>query len=185
MNIKGTMSEKNVMAAFAGESQARNRYTYFARQAREEGNLSAAELFEKMADNEKEHAKVWFKILNGDISDTASNLERAANGENMEWQSMYPAFAEKAREEGFEMLAAMFDRIGAIENDHARRFLEELIKSKNMDTNMDTKDDSSLNITLQQDNNVVKYCCVFCGNIEDSPLQTCSVCGATDSFEKI
>ncbi len=117
----GTQTEKNLEAAFAGESQARNKYTYFASQAKKEGYEQIAELFLKTADNEKEHAKLWFKELNG-IGDTAENLGAAADGENFEWTDMYEGFAKTAEEEGFKGLAAKFRMVAAIEKRHEERY---------------------------------------------------------------
>ncbi|MBO4572274.1 MAG: rubrerythrin family protein [Clostridia bacterium] len=117
----GTMTEKNLEAAFAGESQARNKYTYFASKAKKEGYEQIADLFLKTADNEKEHAKMWFKELNG-IGDTAENLAAAADGENYEWTDMYEDFAKTAEKEGFTELAAKFRAVAAIEKRHEERY---------------------------------------------------------------
>ena len=117
----GTQTEKNLEAAFAGESQARNKYTYFASKAKKEGYEQIAALFLKTADNEKEHAKMWFKELNG-IGDTKDNLEAAANGENFEWTDMYEGFAKTAEEEGFAELAEKFRGVAAIEKAHEERY---------------------------------------------------------------
>ena len=117
----GTQTEKNLMAAFAGESEARNKYTYFASKAKKEGYEQIAALFLKTADNEKEHAKLWFKELNG-IGDTAENLLSAAEGENYEWTDMYEAFAKNAEEEGFTALAKRFRMVAAIEKRHEERY---------------------------------------------------------------
>ena len=122
----GTQTEKNLEAAFAGESQARNKYTYFASKAKKEGYEQIAELFLKTADNEKEHAKMWFKELNG-IGDTAANLAAAADGENYEWTDMYEGFAKTAEEEGFAELAAKFRMVAAIEKRHEERYRALLI----------------------------------------------------------
>ena len=118
---KGTQTEKNLMAAFAGESEARNKYTYFASKAKKEGYEQIAALFLKTADNEKEHAKLWFKELNG-IGDTAENLLSAAEGENYEWTDMYDGFAKTADEEGFHALAQRFRLVAAIEKHHEERY---------------------------------------------------------------
>ena len=124
MELKGSKTEKNLMAAFAGESQARNKYTYFASKARKEGYVQIANLFEETANNEKEHAKIWFKLLNGgEIKDTASNLEAATGGENYEYTDMYPTFAKEAREEGFTQIATLFEMVAAIEKTHEERYL--------------------------------------------------------------
>ena len=121
MNLKGTKTEQNLMAAFAGESQARNKYTYFASVAKKEGYEQIAEIFLKTADNEKEHAKLWFKAL-GELGDTAKNLAAAAEGENYEWTEMYESFAKDAEEEGFTALAAQFRKVAAIEKTHEERY---------------------------------------------------------------
>ena len=121
MELKGSKTEKNLMEAFAGESQARNKYTYFASVAKREGYEQLAAIFLKTAENEKEHAKLWFKELGG-IGDTAANLEAAADGENYEWTDMYDRFAREAEEEGFTALAARFRMVGAIEKAHEERY---------------------------------------------------------------
>ncbi len=122
-DLKGTRTEQNLMTAFAGESQARNKYTYFASKARKEGYVQIARIFEETADNEKEHAKLWFKLLEGgSVKDTASNLKAAAEGENFEWTDMYAGFAKEAREEGFDEIAALFEGVGAIEKEHEERY---------------------------------------------------------------
>ena len=117
----GTQTEKNLMAAFSGESEARNKYTYFASKAKKEGFEQIAALFQKTADNEKEHAKMWFKELNG-LGDTAENLLSAAEGENYEWTDMYAGFAETAEAEGFKELAAKFRMVAEIEKHHEERY---------------------------------------------------------------
>ena len=117
----GTQTEKNLMAAFSGESEARNKYTYFASKAKKEGFEQIAALFQKTADNEKEHAKMWFKELNG-LGDTAENLLSAAEGENYEWTDMYSGFADTAEKEGFKELAAKFRAVAAIEKHHEERY---------------------------------------------------------------
>jgi len=123
MELKGSRTEANLMAAFAGESQARNKYTYFASKARKEGYVQIAEIFEETANNEKEHAKLWFKELNGgEIPDTIANLTAAAEGENYEWTDMYVEFAKVAREEGFTRIAALFEMVGKIEKVHEERY---------------------------------------------------------------
>ena len=121
MELKGSKTEKNLMAAFAGESQARNKYTYFASVAKKEGYEQIAAIFQKTADNEKEHAKLWFKAL-GELGDTAQNLLAAAEGENYEWTDMYDTFAKEAEEEGFTVLAAKFRMVAAIEKSHEERY---------------------------------------------------------------
>ncbi len=121
MELKGSKTEKNLLTAFAGESQARNKYTYFASVAKKEGYEQIAAIFEETANNEKEHAKMWFKAL-GELKDTAQNLEAAAAGENYEWTDMYDTFAKEAEEEGFTKLAAQFRGVAAIEKIHEERY---------------------------------------------------------------
>ena len=121
MELKGSKTEQNLRDAFAGESQARNKYTYFASKAKKEGYVQISNLFLETADNEKEHAKIWFKLLGG-IGTTAENLLAAAEGENFEWTDMYAKFAREAREEGFDDIAALFDGVGAIEKEHEERY---------------------------------------------------------------
>ncbi len=121
MELKGSKTEQNLRDAFAGESQARNKYTYFASKAKKDGYEQIASLFLETADNEKEHAKIWFKLLGG-IGTTAENLLAAAEGENFEWTDMYARFAKEAREEGFEDIAQLFEGVGAIEKEHEERY---------------------------------------------------------------
>ena len=123
MDLKGTKTEKNLMEAFAGESQARNKYTYFASVAKKEGYEQIAALFEETAQNEKEHAKMWFKELGG-IGNTAENLKAAAEGENYEWTDMYAGFAKTAKEEGVDRIAYLFEEVGKIEKEHEERYLK-------------------------------------------------------------
>lgn len=120
--LKGTRTEANLMAAFAGESEARNKYTFYASKAKKEGYEQIAALFLETANNEKEHAKIWFKLLHGGIQDTAANLLDAAEGENYEWTDMYATFAKEAREEGFDDIARLFDGVAAIEKEHEERY---------------------------------------------------------------
>ena len=121
-DLKGSKTEKNLMDAFAGESQARNKYTYFASKAKKEGYEQIAAIFQETADNEKEHAKMWFKLLNNGVPTTAENLKAAADGENYEWTDMYDRFAKEAREEGFDKIADMFEGVGKIEKEHEERY---------------------------------------------------------------
>ena len=124
MNIKGTKTEQNLMTAFSGESQARCKYTYYASAAKKEGYEQIAAIFEETANNEKEHAKMWFKLLHdGKVPDTATNLKDAAAGENYEWTDMYATFAKEAREEGFASIAHLFEEVGKIEKEHEERYL--------------------------------------------------------------
>lgn len=123
MNLKGTKTEKNLQEAFAGESMARNKYTYFASKAKKEGYVQIAAIFEETAGNEKEHAKMWYKYLNGGaVGSTVENLTAAAEGENFEWTDMYDRMAREAREEGFDEIAKKFEMVGAIEKEHEARY---------------------------------------------------------------
>ena len=129
MELKGSRTEENLKTAFAGESQARNKYTYFASKAKKDGYEQIAAIFEETANNEKEHAKMWFKELNGGaIPDTLDNLNAAADGENYEWTDMYDEFAKVAKEEGFDRIAKLFEAVGKIEKEHEERY-RKLIKN--------------------------------------------------------
>ena len=120
--LKGTRTEAHLQTAFVGESMARNKYTFFASKAKKDGYVQIAKIFEETAANEKEHAKIWFKLLNGGIDNTAANLKAAAEGENYEWTDMYATFAKEAREEGFDHIADLFEMVGAIEKEHEERY---------------------------------------------------------------
>ena len=123
MELKGTKTEQNLMTAFAGESQARNKYTYYASKAKKDGYEQVAAIFEETANNEKEHAKIWFKLLHeGTIPSTIDNLKDAADGENYEWTDMYDGFAKTAKEEGFDHIAYLFTEVGKIEKEHEERY---------------------------------------------------------------
>ncbi len=125
MELKGSKTEQNLMTAFAGESQARNKYTYFASKAKKEGYEQIAAIFQETADNEKEHAKIWFKLLNGgEVPSTIENLKAAAQGENYEWTDMYDKMAKEAKEEGFDRIAYLFEAVGKIEKEHEERYLK-------------------------------------------------------------
>jgi len=142
MELKGSKTEQNLMTAFAGESQARNKYTYYASKAKKDGYEQIAALFEETANNEKEHAKMWFKELHGgEVPDTVTNLNDAADGENYEWTDMYEEFAKTAEEEGFKAIAAKFRAVGEIEKHHEERYRkllknieDEVVFSKDEDT---------------------------------------------------
>lgn len=130
--LKGSKTEQNLWAAFAGESQARNKYTYYASKAKKDGYVQIAKIFEETANNEKEHAKIWFKLLHGgDLPSTPENLVDAANGENYEWTDMYAGFAKEAREEGFDKIALLFDMVGKIEKEHEERYRKLLANIEN------------------------------------------------------
>jgi len=164
-NLKGTKTEKNLMEAFAGESQARNKYTYFASKARKEGFEQIAAIFEETAGNEKEHAEIWFKLLcGGEIPSTADNLKAAAAGEHGEWTDMYKRMAADATEEGFKDIAYLFSSVGAIEKEHEERYNKLL---KNVESNaVFTKTEKAV------------WICRNCGHIVDSEKapEKCPVC---------
>jgi rubrerythrin len=173
-NIKGTQTEKNLQAAFAGESQARNKYTYFASKARKDGFQQIANLFEETANNEKEHAKIWFKMLEGgDIKDTEENLQAAADGENYEWTDMYDGFAKTAKEEGFTRIAALFEMVGKIEKTHEERYLALLQNVKD-------------GVVFSRDNDMV-WQCSNCGHIVIGPKapEVCPVCAHPQAYFQI
>lgn len=189
MNIKGTESEQNLKSAFSGESQARNKYTYYADAARLAGQDDIAELFLKMANNEREHARVWFRLLHEDAGEVADSLIDAASGENYEWKSMYPGFATKAKEEGLDVLADLFERVAAIESDHERAFLEAVIALKSQNRNIyESTPHSDTDISRQLEAHKNKpsgpYRCMLCGATADSCLDVCPLCGAIGSFER-
>ena len=129
-NLKGSKTEANLQTAFAGESMARNKYTYYASKAKKDGYVQISKIFEETANNEKEHAKIWFKLLEG-IGSTAENLKAAAAGENYEWTDMYATFAKEAHEEGFEDIAFLFEQVGKIEKEHEARYLKLLNNVEN------------------------------------------------------
>ena len=172
--LKGTKTEKNLQEAFAGESQARNKYTYFASKARKDGYEQIADLFEETARNEKEHAKLWFKYLEGgDIKDTASNLEAAAAGENYEWTDMYDRMAKEAEEEGFKEIAAKFRMVAAIEKAHEERYRKLL--GNVQEEKVFSKDGDAI------------WQCANCGHIvigKKAP-KICPVCNHAQSFFQI
>ena len=131
MELKGSKTEQNLQTAFAGESQAHTKYLYFASKAKKDGYVQIANIFEETAKNEKEHAKIWFKLLHdGEIPDTPANLEAAASGENFEWTDMYAEFAKTAKEEGFAQIAFLFEKVGAIEKTHEERYRKLLANIK-------------------------------------------------------
>ena len=172
MELKGSKTEANLWKAFAGESMARNKYTYFASKAKKEGYEQIAAIFEETAGNEKEHAKLWFKELNG-IGDTAANLKAAAAGENEEWTQMYKEMADTAREEGFAKLAFLFEGVGKIEKEHEERYLTLL---KNLEEGQ-----------VFQRGDVYVWKCRNCGHIhvgKEAP-GVCPICAHPQSFFEI
>lgn len=172
MELKGSKTEKNLLAAFAGESQARNKYSYFASQAKKEGYEQIAAIFQETADNEKEHAKKEFKFLKG-IGDTKANLLAAAEGENHEWTSMYPEFAKVAREEGFTKIAKVFEEIAKVEKEHEKRYKKLL---KNLEEGKVFKKD-----------NPVMWKCRNCGYIYEGtePPKICPACDHPQSYYEL
>ena len=170
-DIKGTKTEQNLQTAFAGESQARNKYTYYASKAKKEGYVQIANIFEETAGNEKEHAKMWFKLLNGgSIPDTITNLKDAAAGENYEWTDMYDTFAKEAREEGFDDIAFLFEEVGKIEKEHEERYLQLL---KNIEEGQ-----------VFKKGDVVVWKCLNCGHIHvgKTAPEVCPVCNHPQSY---
>ena len=173
MNLKGSKTEQNLMAAFAGESQARNKYTYYASKAKKEGYEQIARLFLETADNEKEHAKLWFKLVNGGIQDTAANLADAAAGENYEWTTMYDEFAKTAEEEGFLALAAQFEGVAKIEKTHEERYLKLLDNLKKGE--------------VFKKGEKVMWFCRNCGHVEiaESAPAVCPVCKHPQAYFQV
>ena len=171
MELKGSKTEKNLQVAFAGESQARNKYTYYASKAKKEGYEQIAAIFEETAANEKEHAELWFKALHGGkVPTTAENLQDAANGENYEWTEMYAEFAKVAEEEGFKELAEQFRLVGAIEKEHEKRYLKLLDNVKGN------------KVFIAED--VVVWKCRNCGHIhvgKEAP-KVCPACNHEQSY---
>ena len=171
--LKGSKTEKNLMAAFAGESQARNKYTYYASKAKKDGFVQIASLFEETANNEKEHAKIWFKLLHDGMPDTATNLLDAAEGENYEWTDMYAAFAKDAKAEGFDHIAFLFEQVAAIEKEHEERY-RKLLKN--------IKDE----VVFSKDGDVI-WQCANCGHIvvgKKAP-EVCPVCNHPQSYFQV
>ena len=168
--LKGTRTEANLQTAFAGESMARNKYTFFASKAKKDGYVQIAKIFEETAANEKEHAKIWFKLLHDGIGDTAANLEDAAAGENYEWTDMYATFAKEAREEGFDHIAVLFEEVGKIEKEHEERYRRLL-------RNVEDK------LVLSRDGDCV-WQCSNCGHIvvgRQAP-EVCPVCAHPKAY---
>lgn len=180
MEIKGTQSEQNLKAALAGESMARNKYTFYAMAARKAGEDKVADALERMAKNEMMHAKFWFEMLHGDTSDTLANLREAAQGELQEWHSMYPEFAAKAREEGLETLAVMFEHVADIERDHERQFMS--LCAELMSARRKGEDEPA---ALEPAPKQLRegHRCMFCGAVYPNRPDVCGVCKAIGSFE--
>ena len=162
--LKGSQTEKNLQTAFAGESMARNKYTYYASKAKKDGFEQIAKLFLETADNEKEHAKIWYKLLHNGVGETAANLKDAAAGENYEWTNMYAGFAKTAKEEGYDKIAFLFENVAKIEREHEQRYLALL---KNVEDGM----------VFSKDGDVI-WQCANCGHltIGKKAPQICPVC---------
>lgn len=172
MDLKGSKTEANLWKAFSGESQARNKYTYFASVAKKEGYEQIASVFLETADNEKEHAKLWFKEL-GELGDTAQNLKHAAEGENYEWTDMYKEMAATAKEEGFDRLAFLFEGVGKIEKEHEERYLTLLENMKNG--------------AVYQRGDEIMWFCRNCGHIHVAKCapEVCPVCAHPRAYFEI
>ena len=168
--LKGSKTEQNLLSAFAGESMARNKYSYYASKAKKEGFVQIANIFEETAANEKEHAKMWFKLLHDGVPSTAENLLDAANGENSEWTDMYATFAKEAREEGFEEIANKFELVAAVEREHEERYRKLL-------ANVEGK------LVFSREGDAI-WQCLNCGHImvgKDAP-EICPVCDHPQSY---
>ncbi|AEE16440.1 rubrerythrin [Treponema brennaborense] len=172
-DLKGSKTEANLQAAFAGESMARNKYTYYASKARKDGFVQIANLFEETAANEKEHAEIWFKLLHNGIASTAENLKDAAAGENYEWTDMYAGFAKTAKEEGFDHIAKLFEMVAAIEKSHEQRYLKLLANVEN-------------GVVFSKDGDVM-WQCSNCGHLvvgKKAP-EVCPVCTHPQSYFQV
>ena len=174
MELKGTKTEKNLLEAFAGESMARNKYTYYASKAKKDGFVQISKIFEETAANEKEHAKMWYKYLNGgSVSDTATNLKDAAEGENFEWTDMYARMAKEAREEGFEEIALKFEYVAKVEKEHEERYRKLLANVEG-------------DLVFSKDGDVI-WQCINCGHIvvgKKAP-QVCPTCNHPQSYFQV
>lgn len=174
MELKGTKTEANLLTAFAGESQARNKYTYYASKAKKDGYVQIADLFEETANNEKEHAKIWFKLLmGGQVPDTQANLLDAAQGENYEWTDMYATFAKEAAEEGFDHIAYLFSEVAKIEKVHEERYRKLLANIEG-------------GLVFSRDGDMI-WECGNCGHIHVGPTapDLCPVCSHPQSYFKL
>lgn len=173
MNLKGSKTEANLMTAFSGESEARNKYTFYASKAKKDGYVQIANIFQETADNEKEHAKIWFKLLHDGMPDTLTNLKDAAAGENYEWTDMYATFAKEAREEGFDEIAFLFESVARIEKEHEERYLKLLENVKG-------------GLVFSKDEDKI-WKCSNCGHIvvgKEAP-EVCPVCSHPRAYFEI
>lgn len=184
MELKNTKTAENLRAALAGESIARNKYTYYAMAARKNGDEKIAQAFEEMARNEMTHAKFWFELLNGKPTSTKDCLIAAASGEYSEWKTMYPQFAEQARAEGLEDIAIMFEHVANIERSHENRFMTLLaeLQKKSPDSIPATDSPSQQPVKRQKKTG---YRCQFCGEIFETRPDVCDVCGAIGAFDAV
>lgn len=187
MELKDTKTLANLKAALAGESMARNKYTYFAQAARQEGLDKVADEFEAMAVNEMTHAKFWFELVHGKPGDVFANLKSAMQGELDEWKSMYPEFAKTAREEGLDDIAVMFDNVASIEKSHEERFMKLFMELKSAEakkegnSNKAEKSEEAAPKKKAED----EYRCVFCGATFSDRLDVCPVCKAIGAFDLV
>ncbi len=183
MDIKDTKTAENLRAALAGESIARNKYTYFAEAARKNGDTEIAAAFERMAINEMTHARLWYELLNGKPTTTENCLQQAAMGEYAEWHSMYPEFAAQARADGMEDIAVMFEQIASIEKNHENQFMALLAQLKNKGQ----AKQQDANPNAEKTGKVKKqgYRCQFCGAIFEQRPDVCDVCEAIGAFELV
>ena len=172
-DLKGTKTEANLAAAFAGESQARNKYTYFSSAAKKEGYNQIAAIFDETANNEREHAKIWFKLLHDGVGETADNLKDAAAGEYYEWTEMYPSFAKDAKEEGFDKIAALFEEVAKIEKEHDARYKKLLSNLKNS--------------ILFEREEIIVWKCANCGHLHigRTAPAVCPVCSHPQGYFEI
>lgn len=185
MELKGSRTEQNLLAAFSGESMARNKYLFFAEKAKQEGQAEVADLFEKMAQNEGIHGKLLYQRLKG-VGSSAANLQEAIQGEYGEWSSMYPSFANIAREEGFEAIGTLFDQIAKIEKDHEFRFLSALSKLHSTAPKAAAPAapaPAPAAPAAPRVTTVAGYRCMFCGATYEERPDVCQVCQAIGSFE--
>ncbi|MEG2770658.1 MAG: rubrerythrin family protein [Oscillospiraceae bacterium] len=173
MELKGSQTEKNLQTAFAGESQARNKYTYYASKAKKDGFEQIASLFLETAENEKEHAKLWFKLLHNGIADTATNLRDAADGENFEWTDMYANFAKDAKAEGFDHIAQLFEGVAKIEKEHEARYRKLLANVEG-------------GLVFSRDGDMI-WECANCGHLHigKTAPEVCPVCAHPKSYFKL
>jgi rubrerythrin len=172
-DLKGTKTEANLAAAFAGESQARNKYTYFSSAAKKEGYNQISAIFDETANNEREHAKIWYKLLHDGVGETAANLKDAAAGEYYEWTEMYPAFAKDAKEEGFDKIAALFEEVAKIEKEHDARYKKLLSNLKN-------------NVLFEREE-IIVWKCANCGHLHSGRTAPalCPACNHPQGYFEI